>query len=179
MNKATETDHTTIHMDIFKSKIDKSIIFCLALSIVACLMGTSVMLKIGGTTNHAIATTILIFGIGFPLWVTLTTRYVVNHQDLKISSGPFSWTIPIDSIQCIKETQSAITSPALSFDRLEIIYGDDKAILVSPVDKTKFIAKLGSEKLEDRGKKHRAQTEGKMTKSEKKHQKKQRSQNKD
>ncbi|MCB1936715.1 MAG: PH domain-containing protein [Nitrosomonas sp.] len=166
-------------MDVFKSKIDKSIVFCLVLSIVACLLGTSVMLKIGGTTNHAIATAILIFGIGFPLWITLTTRYAVNDQDLKITSGPFSWTIPIDSVQSIKETQSAITSPALSFDRLEIIYGEDKAILVSPADKTKFITKLGSEKLIGSGRKKRSQANEKMTKSEKKQQKKQRNQKSD
>jgi len=166
-------------MDTFKSKIDKSILFCLALSVVACLLGTSVMLKIGGTTNHAFATAFLIFGIGFPLWITLTTRYKVNDQDLKISSGPFSWIIPIDSIHSIKETNSVITSPALSFDRLEIVYGDDKAILISPVDKTTFIARLGNEKLIGKDGKKGTKANEKMTKREKKQLKKQRIQKDD
>jgi len=162
-------------MDVFKSKIDKSIIFCLALSVVACLLGTSVMLKIGGTTNHAIATFILIFGIGFPLWIALTTRYRVDDKDLKISSGPFSWTISLESIHTVQETESTITtSPALSFDRLEIIYGENKAILVSPVDKMKFIEKLGIDKFTGNLKNVRNSASGKSTKSIKKKQKKQR-----
>ncbi|UJP03797.1 MAG: PH domain-containing protein, partial [Nitrosomonas sp.] len=40
----------------------------------------------------------------------------------------------------------AATSPALSFDRLQITYEEDKVIIVSPVDKEKFIQKLGKEK---------------------------------
>lgn len=105
------------------------------------------MLKIGGTSNYVMAAIIIVAGIGFPLWILVSTRYITDEENLKIISGPFSWVIPIQSIISIQETQSAITSPALSFDRLEITYGEDKAILVSPLDKAGFIEKLGNEKL--------------------------------
>lgn len=105
------------------------------------------MLKIGGTSNYVMAAIIIVAGIGFPLWILVSTRYITDEENLKIISGPFSWVIPIQSITSIQETQSAITSPALSFDRLEITYGEDKAILVSPLDKAGFIEKLGNEKL--------------------------------
>mgnify|MGYP000871494392 FL=1 len=134
-------------MHVFKSKVDKWVLVCFVLSFIACLMGTSVMLKIGGTVNYVMAAVIVIAGIGFPLWILVSTRYIADEENLKIVSGPFSWIIPVQSITSIQETQSAITSPAMSFDRLEITYGEDKAIIVSPVDKEGFIKALGSDKL--------------------------------
>ncbi|MDR4516063.1 MAG: PH domain-containing protein [Nitrosomonas sp.] len=155
-------------MNVFKSKIDKWLLFCLILSIIACLLGASVMLKIGGTFNYAFATTILIFGAGFPLWLLVSTRYSVNSENLKIVSGPFSWDIPIQSIMSVEESQNAVASPALSFDRLEIKYGEDKAIYVSPVDKAAFIQKLGSWKLNVADQGDQQRTGGKTSQSQKK-----------
>lgn len=134
-------------MHIFKSKIDNWVLICLLLSVSACLLGASVPLMIGGITNYVFAAIILIAGAGFPVWIYVSTRYIVSGDDLKIISGPFTWNIPIQSIISLQETQIAATSPALSFDRLEITYGEDKVIIVSPVDKEKFIQKLGKEKL--------------------------------
>lgn len=150
-------------MDVFKSRIDKWLLICLILSIVACLLGASVALKMGGAVNYVFAAIILIIGAGFPFWLLISTRYTVNDIDLKIISGPFSWNIPIQSITSIKEVENAITSPALSFDRLEISYGDDKVIHISPADKTQFIQKLGNEKLIVTGKKPRTETTGKAS----------------
>lgn len=133
-------------MDVFKSKIDKWLLFCLILSIVACLLGAFVALKVGGSVNYVFAVFFLVMGAGFPLWIMISTRYMVNANNLEIASGPFTWNIPIESITALRDSQSASASPALSLDRLEIIYGEDKSILVSPEDKMKFIEKLGIEK---------------------------------
>jgi len=152
-------------MEVFKSKIDKWILICFALSLLACLLGTSVMIKVGGTANYVIAAVILIIGAGFPAWILASTKYLVVDGDLKIISGPFSWNIPIQSITSIQETQTAITSPALSFDRLEITYGEGKAILVSPEDKATFIRKLGAEKLIVPGKSAQQQATDKVSKT--------------
>lgn len=133
-------------MDVFKSKIDKWLLFCLILSIVACLLGAFVALKVGGSVNYVFAVFFLVMGAGFPLWIMMSTRYIVNAENLEIASGPFTWNIPIESITALRDSQSASASPALSLDRLEIIYGEDKSILVSPEDKMKFIEKLGIEK---------------------------------
>lgn len=151
-------------MEVFKSKIDKWILICFALSLLACLLGTSVMIKVGGTANYVIAAVILIIGAGFPAWILASTKYLVGDGDLKIISGPFSWNIPIQSITSVREVANAITSPALSFDRLEISYGEDKIIHISPADKKQFIRKLGNEKLIVTGRKLRAETTGKASK---------------
>ncbi len=134
-------------MDVFKSKVDKWLLICLILSVIACLLGTSVMLEEGGTLYTSIAAITIIAGAGFPLWIFVSTKYIVRNGNLKIISGPFSWAIPIESIKSVEETQSTITGPALSFDRLEIIYGEDKAIIVSPADETQFMQKLEQEGL--------------------------------
>ena len=158
-------------MDVFKSKIDKWLLTCLALSIIACLLGASVMLREGGTVNYAIAAFILIVGAGFPLWIFVSTKYIVKNENLKIISGPFSWNILIESIKSVQETKNAVTSPALSFDRLEIKYDEDKVINVSPVNKIEFMQKLDNEELSSIGKNAQQQTTGKTPKN--KHPKKQ------
>jgi hypothetical protein len=152
-------------MNVFKSKIDKEILICFILAIIACPLGASVMLKEGGAINYALATSILIFGAGFPLWILTSTKYIIKKEYLEITSGPFSWNIPIKSIKLVQETQSAITSPALSFDRLEIIYDEDKVILVSPAKKIEFMQKLDNEKLLSTGNNVQQRTTGKIPKN--------------
>ena len=152
-------------MEVFKSKIDKWVLICLALSVFACILGASVSVKVGGTVNYAFAGVILIIGAGFPLWILVSTRYIVNDVDLKIISGPFSWNIPIQSIISIQQTNSTVTSPALSFDRLEIIYDEDKSIIISPHDKEKFTRKLSNDKPIVIGKKTQKRIIGKTAKN--------------
>ncbi len=159
-------------MDVFKSKIDKGLFICLVLSIIACVLGASVMLKVGGLFNYVLAAVTLIAGAGFPLQILVATRYTVKKDNLEIKSGPFSWNIPIESIISVQETRNAITSPALSFDRLEIKYGEDKGIMVSPADKQAFIQALDDVKLSDADKRAQTQTNGKSSKSNKKTRKK-------
>lgn len=159
-------------MDVFKSKIDKGILICFILSIVACPLGASVMLKAGGTINYSLATFIIVVGTGFPLWILASTKYIVDNENLKIISGPFSWNIPINSIKSVQETQNAITSPALSFDRLEITYDEDKVINISPANKKEFTQKLGREKLLATDKHTRQQTADKPLKNSAKRNKK-------
>lgn len=152
-------------MDVFKSKIDKWLTTCFALSIIACLLGASVMLEEGGAFYNAIAALTLIAGAGFPLWVFVSTKYIVRNGDLKIISGPFSWIIPVESIKSVQEAQNSFTNPALSFDRLEITYSEDKVIFVSPADKTQFMRKLSDEGFARMDKNAKRQVDSKTTKN--------------
>ncbi|SER06326.1 PH domain-containing protein [Nitrosomonas sp. Nm51] len=166
-------------MSAFKSKIDRSLLFLLAFSIIACLMGASVMLEVGGTFNAILAAVTLIAGAGFPLWILLSTRYIVDDENLKIMSGPFSWIIPIQSIISVQETRSAGASPALSLDRLEIKYGTDKAILVSPADKQAFIRRLGGKAQPDTGRQNRPHAAAKQSNTSTRKKKAKKSTNRD
>jgi PH (Pleckstrin Homology) domain-containing protein len=122
------------------------------------------MLKIGGAVNYSIAAFILIVGAGIPLWILVSTKYIVENGNLEIISGPFSWIIPITSIKYVREFQSSAFSPALSSDRLEVTYDADKVMMISPADKIKFMQKLDNEKLTSTGKDTQQQPAGRSAK---------------
>lgn len=72
--------------------------------------------------------------------LALTTRYSISGQQLWIKSGLFySKSIPIESIHTIIETRNPISAPALSLDRLELVYNKYDSVLISPKDKIDFI----------------------------------------
>ena len=73
----------------------------------------------------------------------LTTSYVVSNGTLFVKSGVFiNKKIPITSIRKIQNSSSFLSSPALSLDRLEIIYNKFDSILVSPKEKESFVKEL-------------------------------------
>lgn len=62
---------------------------------------------------------------------------------VQIKSGLFfSKSLEIKSIKRIVETRNPITSPALSLDRIELIYNRFGSVLISPKDKKGFIQEL-------------------------------------
>lgn len=67
------------------------------------------------------------------------THYTITEQELRIVSGPFRWTIPVDEITAIDASRNPLSSPALSLDRLKISYGKRKFVLISPSDKAGFM----------------------------------------
>jgi len=75
-------------MHVFKSKIDNWVLVCLLLSVSACLMGASVAFTVGGTANNVFAAIVLIAGAGFPVWIYISTQYIVSGDELKIISEP-------------------------------------------------------------------------------------------
>ena len=75
--------------------------------------------------------------------VLRSTYYVIDGDTLVIRSSFITWRVPIREISSVKPTRSALSSPALSLDRLRIQYGR-KAILISPEDRERFLAALRS-----------------------------------
>ena len=94
----------------------------------------------GGPIAGAIL--VLIFEIFFFESILRSTYYVIDGDTLVIRSSFITWRIPIAQIRSITPTRSALSSPALSLDRLRIEYGGGKQILVSPQDKRRFIDAL-------------------------------------
>ena len=130
-------------MKVFRSKVDAWLLIVMITSMLVCLAAAYTTVMQGHLVNYAIALFIVLVGTGLPIWLLLSTRYAVSNYELKVSSGPFSWTISITSISAVNDTRSPLSSPALSLDRLEIKYGEGKMILVSPVDKVGFRAAIG------------------------------------
>ncbi|NIK11683.1 PH domain-containing protein [Alkalibacillus almallahensis] len=73
------------------------------------------------------------------IWIWFDTKYYLNSGDLIIKFGPFKWVIDINAIKKISHERSPFTAPALSVDRLSILYGNYKVISISPKNKNEFI----------------------------------------
>lgn len=79
----------------------------------------------------------------FILLLFLNTQYTIDNKLLKIKCGVFSYKpIDIENIREISKTRSLISSPAPSFDRIEIKYGKLDHIIISPEDKMNFAIDL-------------------------------------
>lgn len=81
----------------------------------------------------------LIILYGFILYLFFQTVYIIENSQLKIKFGFFSFK-PIDimDIKEISKTSNIISSPAPSFDRIEIKYADFGSVIISPKDKISF-----------------------------------------
>lgn len=70
----------------------------------------------------------------------VNTYYTIGGTTLIVKSGlVVHKKIDINSIKTIKETNTLLSAPALSFDRLEVNWGDDTGIVISPRNKKEFI----------------------------------------
>ncbi|UTA47825.1 PH domain-containing protein [Simiduia sp. 21SJ11W-1] len=57
--------------------------------------------------------------------------------------GPFSWHLRCSDITAITPTNTPLSGPALSFDKLQLTYNNGKCLLISPADKAGFLAAIG------------------------------------
>lgn len=79
----------------------------------------------------------------FIIHVFATTIYQMDTDTLRITSGFFFHEcIEIKSIRKVSESRNILQSPALSLDRIELIYNRFESILLSPRDKAGFVAEL-------------------------------------
>lgn len=80
----------------------------------------------------------------FLIWTLISTRYEIRGDGLLIVRSTFlRWRIPISSIRTLRKTRNPMSAPALSLDRLEIVYeGCGGFILVSPQQEERFVQLL-------------------------------------
>jgi len=127
---------------VYRSKIDVWLIVV----VVGVPVGGLDFLLDGIGTNDRIANllalVIVAVVLGIFAWLYWTTRYSISGDFLLVKSGPFSWVIPIEDITSIESTRNAMSSPAFSLDRLLIRYGNNAQLMISPKDKTHFMAEL-------------------------------------
>lgn len=85
----------------------------------------------------------LAFVIGVVLFVSKTTRYIINDTQLIVKS---LWivnnTIDISKIRKVEKTNSILSSPALSLDRIALYYNKYDEVYISPKEKQDFLNNL-------------------------------------
>lgn len=128
---------------VFQSKVDAWLVAVLLFAAVATIMALLPFLDQPTSPSTWITVAFsLLLTLGLPLWLFLTTDYRVENGLCHVRSGPFRWTITLDSITSITPTRNPLSSPALSLDRLQIRYDSNKTILLSPKNQAAFIAAL-------------------------------------
>lgn len=96
----------------------------------------------GGLYIGAILMLVLMSVLLAPMF--FNTRYTIGSDGiLLIKCGIFiNIKVPINSIYKVENTDSILSAPALSMDRMEIFYNKFDSVVISPADKAAFVAEL-------------------------------------
>jgi hypothetical protein len=126
----------------YRSKIDFWFIVLIVALAFAHLWAAAKFITSGDWTTLTIFIPIAAVGLGLPVWVLLGTHYTVSSTSLDVRCGPFRNQVSINNIKELRPVRSVLSSPALSIDRIEIIYGNHDSVMISPVDRERFMAEL-------------------------------------
>ncbi len=97
------------------------------------------LIKSGITQNMVFLGLFLTIIFGLITHMFLKTVYTIDGNKLKIKCGFFTYKpIEINDIKEITKSNNIISSPAASFDRIEIKYGKFEEVIISPKDKFEF-----------------------------------------
>ncbi|MBD7984910.1 PH domain-containing protein [Sporosarcina sp. Sa2YVA2] len=96
----------------------------------------------GGEPVGVVGIVITTIIVGFLLWMWFGTGYRVEDGLIIIISGPFKSKVKIADIRKLTATKNPLSAPALSINRIEILYGTYGMSLVSPKDRELFISLL-------------------------------------
>ncbi|MDB2438176.1 PH domain-containing protein [Hellea sp.] len=125
-------------MKVYKSKID--------LWLMGLLVGSLTLpIILSLIFSEAFWFTFVICGsmLALTAWLYWATQYKVSATNISVHGGLFKINIPLDTIKSVKKTRNPMASPAFSLDRLEIAYGRNQKVLISPKDKTGFLSDIG------------------------------------
>lgn len=125
----------------FNSKIDLWLMIGVLTVVAACFWGAAVIWDSDRIILWPVAA-ILVVGILAPIWLLVSLRYFLSDENLRVRCGPFRWQIPIRDITAVSPTNDTKASPAMSFDRLQIDYGEDSRLLISPEPRAEFLRQL-------------------------------------
>lgn len=130
---------------VYPSRIDAWIAALMLGGVVAMIPGVVATFLDAGALRAAQAVFLLAAVVGLMVWVGVGTRYTLDGGDLIIRSGPFSWRIAIDTITAVGPASGVHrwrSSPAMSMQRLAIVHGGGKTVLISPSESERFLADL-------------------------------------
>lgn len=125
---------------VFRSKVDGP--FKWAAIAMPCVALAVLFATPRGTHLFWIPVGMMFLAAAAVCWIGVATYYELRGDRLVIHCGPFTWRIPLAEVTEVRESDSVRSGPALSMDRVEIVYGGGKVLIISPADKDRFIAAL-------------------------------------
>ena len=125
---------------VFRSKVDGT--FKAAALVLPCIALLALLTTPRGNYLLLIPVGLAFLASAFVCWILLSTCYALQGDSLVTRCGPFTWRIPLAEVTGIRESDSVRSAPALSMDRLEVVYGGGRVLVISPADKEGFAAAL-------------------------------------
>lgn len=127
-------------MQVFRSERSTVLMVIIALSMaVGPILALTAAPPSQRTQVATVMTLVLVPVVAFLVWLYRTTDYRVEGTRLVVRSGPFAWRVELASVRRIRATNSVLSAPALSLNRIEIQYGNHGTIMVSPEDRRGFV----------------------------------------
>jgi membrane protein YdbS with pleckstrin-like domain len=100
------------------------------------------LLMHGRSAERILVVVVMAIALAFSTWLFIATDYEVTETELLVRSGPLRRTIPLASIVYVRPTMNPLSAPALSFRRIEIGGASGLLTLISPRDRSGFVAAL-------------------------------------
>ena len=126
---------------IYYSKVSYTLLIIILIVFIGPLIPNYI--SNGFNNNMCLMTLVLIILFGFILHMFFNNNYKIQNEKLFIKCGFFKYRpINIEDIKKVSKSSNIISSPAASFDRIEIKYGKFDEIIISPKNKIKFIEDL-------------------------------------
>lgn len=126
----------------FQSKVDwwlGVVLFIPPLSAVGTLV-SGIVAGESALVWSGVGTAVVVAGIYFGLMLPM--RYELGEDALIVRSGLMRLTYPYAQLRCAVPTNTPISSPALSLDRLSIETLEGRRVVISPVERAEFLAEL-------------------------------------
>ncbi|QQD17251.1 PH domain-containing protein [Spongiibacter nanhainus] len=121
----------------FKSAVDPWYYLTIAASLLA-IFG-ALLPSVASGELSPLAGLFLALVAALPVWLLFSTFYEVKGNLLVVRAGLLCWKIKLAEIRSVRASRSWLSSPALSLNRLEVTYGNNRRLLVSPRDVEGFL----------------------------------------
>ena len=126
---------------IYYSKVSYTLLIVVFLVFFGPLVPTFISNGFNGNTTILFLAMVVLYG--FILHMFFNTTYKIEKGKLHIKCGFFNYnSVNIGEMKKISKSSNIISSPAASFDRIEIRYGKFEELIISPKHKTKFVEDL-------------------------------------
>lgn len=127
--------HVNLTRSMYRPEVDPRALPLLAVTPLVPAVAALLMHEPVASLSFAIVVVLYIFLV-FPV------SYRLEHEALVIHSGVLRWRVPYTQMRSVRPTRSMLATPAMSLDRLEILYGAAGRALILPRDQQAFLAEL-------------------------------------
>ena len=126
---------------IYYSKVSYTLLIIIFLVFFGPLVSLFYGNGFDGKTILIFLTMVVLYGLILHLF--FNTTYKIEKEKLHIKCGFFKYKpVTIKEMKKVSKSSNIISSPADSFDRIEITYGKFEELIISPKHKTKFVEDL-------------------------------------